>query len=559
VHTSDPEVVETTSLNVLDRPHLLGDTVAKANDPGGESGMICEVQSSANVRFVLTGAELERHQSLQLGSKVCDGDVTVHRETHWAGFVRGAVFSVVFAYQDATYVLPSVSSSEPPQFTAINDDEDPGLCPHFAGQHVSLTRETLLKATCITAPPGWVDGVPPADLSTITFVMKSIELEEVVVDWACRGPSGSDHPPAMIMPANQLEWLRLSDKGYRIGDYVKIFDVDGLGPASDDAERTARITSTVTECRVLWATSGVVEDRWIPSTELVPRPPTLTKDFGPLSFVVPTDDFITEAIDQAKQKAGGRISKAAIKKIASHWEQRVGLVHEIDEGTQQCSVHWVTEDSLNALPIDDPGQDGLYLGPGAVDSLTTEAMETYDVESFEFGFLPGDIVRKYEDGEDDEVHQCNPMARVIGGAISNAIGVATRTMAFSTSNSMPIDSDAEQISRDWIGQIVGISRTRLMRVRWHSGNLSMVCAPDVYLARLKCSYGQSCMCRRALCSPRILRSLRVRIGVSFQYRVGGRQRSRTIGRRIRRGGWVCDGRRWYPGGRSPGGWGRLSS
>jgi hypothetical protein len=34
VHTPVPEVVATADLRVIDRPHLLGDTVAKANDPG---------------------------------------------------------------------------------------------------------------------------------------------------------------------------------------------------------------------------------------------------------------------------------------------------------------------------------------------------------------------------------------------------------------------------------------------------------------------------------------------------------------------------------------------
>jgi hypothetical protein len=34
VHTPVPEVVATADLLVIDRPHLLGDTVAKANDPG---------------------------------------------------------------------------------------------------------------------------------------------------------------------------------------------------------------------------------------------------------------------------------------------------------------------------------------------------------------------------------------------------------------------------------------------------------------------------------------------------------------------------------------------
>ena len=74
--------------------------------------MICEVRSAANVRFVTSGRELLRHRSVELQAKVCDGDVAVHPECNWAGFVRGAIFSVVVAADGdrMIFVFPSVSS-----------------------------------------------------------------------------------------------------------------------------------------------------------------------------------------------------------------------------------------------------------------------------------------------------------------------------------------------------------------------------------------------------------------------------------------------------------------
>lgn len=45
--------------------------------------------------------------------------------------------------------------------------------------------------------------------------------------------------------------------------------------------------------------------------------------------------------------------------------------------------------------MEDPGQDALYLRPGADDGLESQAMDTYDVEAAEFVFIPGDIVRRY--------------------------------------------------------------------------------------------------------------------------------------------------------------------
>jgi hypothetical protein len=176
--------------------------------------MVCEVQSAANVRFVTSGRELLRHRSVELHAKVCDGDVAVHPECNWVGFVRGAVFSVVVAADDdrLVFVFPSISSQEEPKFVAVNDDEDPGLCPHFSGQEIEIDRDTLLTADCIAAPESWGGSIPQSD-EPFLFQVKSVQLEEVVVDWACRGPKGSDHPPAMIIPMAQLEWLRLSDKG----------------------------------------------------------------------------------------------------------------------------------------------------------------------------------------------------------------------------------------------------------------------------------------------------------------------------------------------------------
>jgi hypothetical protein len=45
--------------------------------------------------------------------------------------------------------------------------------------------------------------------------------------------------------------------------------------------------------------------------------------------------------------------------------------------------------------MEDPGQDALYLRPGADDGLDAQAMDTYDVEAVDFVYLPGDIVRRW--------------------------------------------------------------------------------------------------------------------------------------------------------------------
>eukprot|EP00038_Savillea_parva_P013187 m.209416 g.209416 ORF g.209416 m.209416 type:complete len:957 (-) comp24598_c0_seq1:113-2983(-) len=484
-HAPDPVVVKTSQLTVLDRPHLLGDTVAKAADPGGASGLVVQVKTSANLRFVVSGKELQECQNIELASKVCYGDVVIHKETEWAGFVRGAVFSVVVATEDNAfvYLFPSVSSSEPPLFQALDDDADPGICPHFAGQHICVEwSDIATKASCIAVPPEMdLGAAPPPHMN---FVIKSVQLEEVVVIWGCSGPNSSVHPPAMIMPVAELEWLRLCDKGYRIGDYVQVFDVEGLSPASDDADRTARITRTVTTCRILWADSGVVEDRWIPSTELVPRPPTLTKDFGPLSLVVPTDEFITHTLDQAR-RATKAFGSNDLRKAREKWEARVGLVHSIDEGAQQCKVYWLDDVTLESTPRDDPGQDALYLRPGVDDGLETETMETYDVEAYDYVFLPGDIVERdygqYDHAEDCEFAQ---HGHTHGRSLGHGVGRGERVDNDADGRTDQRDAThgrQEEADRcnDWIGQVLGISRLGLIRVRWHSGNVSMESPFDI--------------------------------------------------------------------------------
>jgi len=491
IDSIDLEVVSTSGLTVVDRPHLLGDIVARATDPGGESGMICEVQTSANVRFVVSGAEIEGHRSLELGSKVCEADVAVHGSMNWAGFVRGAVFSVVLMTESGfVFMFPSISSQEAPQFIGLNEEEDPGLCPHFPGQQVLVKRDTLRNAACIQGSKEFPDGMIPNDKDDFEMVVKSVQLEEVVVDWATRGPGGSKHPPAMIMPVDQLEWLPLSDKGYRVGDYARMFDVEGLGPWSDDADRIARITSTVTQCRVLWATSGHMEDRWIPSKELVPRPPTLAKDFGPLSYVAVTSDYIKDALDQLKSKLGRRLTKTETKKIKAK-QYDVGLVHAVDEGAQQCSVYWIEPDKLARIPRDDPGQEGLYGETAGDGELKTEIMETYDVQPYPFGFVPGDIVvRKACACELKPAHEGGRAAKAeqdpqngaadpsyIEGARAADGDDATSELGNSASRDVSPDGmsieTTSPVSRNWIGQILGIGRTGLVRVHWHGGDTTM--------------------------------------------------------------------------------------
>lgn len=350
--------VAVDELEVLDRPFLLGDAVASAEDPGGDSGVIWEIRSSAEIKYVdhngnQTTASINS-SALESASKVCESDVAVHAQTGWIGFVKGAAYTVVL--QSTTNSKASCwwstltfenCRSDSDEIPLIVNDPDPGLCIFYHGQTVCVDFSMLNSANFFPKEGDISNFKHHSD-----FVVKEVTITEVALEWSTTQPGVLPQavPPEWVN-FQDLLWLELQDSGHRLGDHVQILDED-LSSKMLNVHSSAQIVQTFTECRILWGRKGLAEPDFMNSKELVPRPPSSTKDFLPRTFVKSASDEEVEGQVGASRVvcsmsgimtgtlADGTIepSSPAVEKKS---EKSIGIITKINHEQQTCGVRWL--------------------------------------------------------------------------------------------------------------------------------------------------------------------------------------------------------------------------
>lgn len=287
-----------SSLRVLDRPWVLGDRVARADDPrslGTIVGVDCRL------KFAPTGdpdgapVRVPVQQARPVGGFRAD-DWVAHTSSQWVGRVVEAVFRVEVqlcsrgeprpargkSRQRAATCAFQVSSEglqglEPAGREDVTPQE---LSPHFPGQRIRAPARLWRQGEWVR---GSVGRNAPRRGAVICGVVISVECNLLAVRWLAGLAKESPPPDEWVNP----ELVRVlampnSSEGWAIGDHVSL-DPSCTTRTSEQHAPIHVIVESATNVDVRWA-DGTVECG-MSSLELCPRPHISAHDFLPHNFV----------------------------------------------------------------------------------------------------------------------------------------------------------------------------------------------------------------------------------------------------------------------------------
>ncbi|CAE7840756.1 UBC23 [Symbiodinium sp. CCMP2592] len=286
-----------SSLQLIDRPFVIGDRVSAVKDPQS-LGLVVDVR--CNCRFSNNPPPSRPYPEVSADRVHPVGgfrmeEVVAHEETRYVGRVVDALFRVEVEImkrcegrKGKSKLLGKcafqVSSEGLSGLTPLDEAADAcaqELCPHFPGQQVRATPRVWRQAE-------WLEDCSQlkkrARGPPICGEVTSVSCEMVGVHWA---DAWAPKDPKMTMPA---EWVhpssirRLSmsnspSEGWLLGEHCQASE----NPSSP----CAVLTRTTTHTTVKWA-GGLEED--ILSVDLMPRQAFYSHDFLPHDFVARTAD-----------------------------------------------------------------------------------------------------------------------------------------------------------------------------------------------------------------------------------------------------------------------------
>lgn len=293
------------SLGLIDRPFVLGDRVARVQDP--ESlGLVVQVKStcqfaSQNVSYPEVSASCVR----PMGGFRTE-DLVAHEQSRWVGRVAEALYNVEVAVSKRTSsaggrsvgkCVFKVCSEGHSMLDAVgsgcNQTTWQELCPHFTGQKVEASAKVWRQAEWLNGMPKWLSKGFNG-YKTLEGTVTSIELQMLGVHWNDswgKDITGENMPPEWV-PLHSVTRLELPDspsENWILGEHAQavsgaVLNQAAVKPSGD----SAILTRTTTLVSVRWANGQLEED--LPSTQLRPRQEFYSHDFLPHDFVARTAD-----------------------------------------------------------------------------------------------------------------------------------------------------------------------------------------------------------------------------------------------------------------------------
>lgn len=296
-----------TTLRLIDRPFVLGDRVARVQDPGS-LGLVVQVKSAC-----LFVRENQPYPEVPAGSVRPVGgfrteDLVAHEQSRWVGRVAEALYNVEVQVRKRSasggralgICLFQVCSEGHSMLDAVekgcNQTSWQEMCPHFTGQKVEAGAKVWRQAEWLTEMPKFLnkrfDGYKSLE-GTVT----SVELQMLGVRWL--DSWGKDiigqHMPPEWVPPSCLTRLELPDspsEGWSLGEHAQAV-LPGSWPCQavkvlDPRSPSATLTKTTTLVTVCWADGTTEED--VPSTQLLPRQEFYSHDFLPHDLVARSSD-----------------------------------------------------------------------------------------------------------------------------------------------------------------------------------------------------------------------------------------------------------------------------
>lgn len=279
------------SLRVLDRPWVLGDRVARVDDPrslGTVVGVTSRLRPCGVPGPAPPAPEVPVRMVRAVGGFRAE-DWVAHQGSRWVGKVEEAVFRVEVELCSKSEQWPQRGKGRrrPPSCLfqvsseglqglepAGGEDVTPQeLSPHFPGQRVRAPARLWRQAEWLR---GSLGRRSPRRGTPICGVVASVECCLLAVRWLAGSSKDSQPPDEWVSP----ELLRVlvvpnSSEGWAIGDHMQV--------PSDWHSPSAVIVESRTTVDVRWA-DGSVEEA-LPSLRLCPRPHVSARDFLPLDFV----------------------------------------------------------------------------------------------------------------------------------------------------------------------------------------------------------------------------------------------------------------------------------
>lgn len=290
-------LTKVTSLRVLDRPWLLGDRVAKIEDPRSLGTVV-----GVNSRFVFAGLSKMCTQPLEVSPcslRAVGGfraeDWVASTSSQWIGRVEEAVFrvEVEVCRKNEQRLLRGKGRKKPPICVfQVSSEGLPGLepagsedvtpqelCPHFPGQKVRAAARLWRQAEWTNRP----SDREPRRAASLTGLVTAVQCELLAVRWLAGAVKDSQPPDEWVSP-DSVKLIPLpNSEGWAVGEHVQASSSRGHSP-------TAIISESRTSINVLWA-DGILEED-VCSMKLCPRPHISAHDFLP-------HDFVTRNIDDA--------------------------------------------------------------------------------------------------------------------------------------------------------------------------------------------------------------------------------------------------------------------
>lgn len=297
-----------SSVRVLDRPWVLGDRVAKAEDPrslGTIVGVNCRLRFSGVPGPTEISPEVPVQHVRAVGGFRAE-DWVAHEPTRWVGKVEEAVYrvEVELCRRSEQRATRSKGRSKAPLCVfqvsseglqglepAAGEDVTPQeLAPHFPGQRLKAPARLWRQAEWLR---GSLGRRSPRRGASICGIVSSVDCCLVAVRWLA-GVSKDTQPPDEWVTPGALRTLTIpnSSEGWAIGDHVQC-------PPSWNC-LAAVIVESRTDVDVRWS-NGVIEEG-VNSLRLCPRPHISAHDFLPHDFVTRSDGG--DSFGMAPQVAG---------------------------------------------------------------------------------------------------------------------------------------------------------------------------------------------------------------------------------------------------------------
>mmetsp|Transcript_131351 Transcript_131351/g.366197 ORF Transcript_131351/g.366197 Transcript_131351/m.366197 type:complete len:991 (+) Transcript_131351:168-3140(+) len=391
-----------SSVRVLDRPWVLGDRVAKADNPrslGTVVGVSCKLRFAAIPKPVPPSPEVSVQAVRAVGGFRAE-DWVANEATRWVGKVEEAVFRVEVELCGKTEQrLPRCKGRHKPPVCVFQvsseglqglepaggEDVTPQeLSPHFPGQRVKAPARLWRQAEWLR---GSLGRRSPRRGASICGVVSSVECCLLAVRWLA-GVVKESHPPDEWVGPEVLRSLTVpnSSEGWAIGDHVQA--------TPDSQYASAVIVQSRTVVEVRWADGSVEEG--VPSVKLCPRPHISAHDFLPQDFVARSSDGFAVPASPPAAPPQGAIQMPVIEAENLHNQNQESLYGEDTMNTNtniDTAIYGHDPEAEVETPLGVVTSVDLQARTAVVQWATGLANETEEVSVFELTDHPQVDVR----------------------------------------------------------------------------------------------------------------------------------------------------------------------